>query len=690
MKYKVIHELPGRIRIGLSFPKRPSFDSSPIEAMLSTIPGVESAKFNPATGSVLVGYNNSREVREALLKSLGDMPLTLPRKSETKPGNLKRKRRALLISGASLLAGPLLPVALRPFLTLYGAFPIFRKALGALFRKRLNVDVLDSADVGVTMGIGDYRAAGTILFLLKVGDYLEERTRQRSRESLARMFTLFDEWAWVRRDGKETRVAAAAIAEGDLVIVRVGGRIPVDGIVAEGEAMVNQSSMTGEPFPVMKRKGVMVYAGTAIEEGRLIIKAKRVGGETRVSRVIKIMEESEGLKAEVQSHAERLADRFVPYSFLLSGLTYGLSGNSARAASVLTVDYSCAIKLSTPLAILSGMQEATRWGVLIKGGKFMEKMASADAFVLDKTGTLTEARPRIVDVVPLNGYRRNEILRYAACVEEHFPHPVATAVVRLAEEEGLSHCDEVHAEVEYVLAHGIASTVRGKRILMGSRHFIHEDNGICVECSESVARDHADKGRSFLYVAIGNRLAGIVIVEDPVREDAGGFVGMLKKAGIERIIMLTGDYDAAAKSVAARLGIEEYHAQVFPEKKTEIVRELRKRGYVVAMVGDGINDSPALANADVGISMKHGADIAREACDVLLLGGGLEGIIESRNISQKTMARIKKNFKYIMWINSALIGLGLLGTLTPSISALIHNATTVAVAANSLRPYRKG
>ena len=690
MDYRIIHELPERLRIRLSIPKRPAIDHTPLEKALSAIPGVRRASFNGRTGTLLVVHDGCSAARSAVLKSVEDMPLTLSRRGRKKSDDLRRKRRAMLLSAATLLASPLLSIEVKLFLAVYGAAPIFRKALSSVQRKRLNVDVLDCADVGVTIGIGDYGAAGTIMFLLKVGEYLDERTRQRSRESLARMFSAHEEWAWVRRNGKEIRINVSNIAKGDHVVVRTGGRIPVDGVVVEGEAIVNQSSMTGEPMPVMKRRGVMVYAGTALEEGRVIIETLNVGDETRVARILSFIEESEGLKADVQNQAERLADRFVPYSFLFSGLTYAFTGNMIRAASVLTVDYSCAIKLSTPLAVLSGMQEASNLGVLIKGGKFMEKLAAADAFVLDKTGTLTEARPKVVDVVPLSGYSRDYLLQCAACVEEHFPHPVATAVVRLAEEEGLSHFDEVHAEVEYVMAHGIASAIQGKRVLMGSRHFIHEDNGIGIEGSESVVRKHAEKGRSFLYIAIGASLAGIVVVEDPVRKDAAGFVRMLTEAGIEKIIMLTGDHDSAAKSAAERLGIKEYHAQVFPEKKMEIIRELRERGYVVAMVGDGINDSPALANADVGISMKHGADIAREVCDVLLLEGGLEGIIESRKISQATMSRIKKNFRYIMGINSALIGLGMLGVLPPSVSALMHNATTVAVAADSLRASRKG
>ena len=632
-------------------------------------------------------YNGNNNVRDVLLKIIKETPLTFVRKENFKQNILEQKKKAAMLAGTILIARPIIPLILAPLFALYGAMPIFKKGLRAIMNKHLNVDVLDSTAIGISLVRRDYLTASLITFFLKVGDYLEERIRQKSRESLSKMFQRRDEWAWIKRNGWEMRVNVKDIAVGDLVVVRTGSSIPVDGIVVEGVALVNQSSITGEPFPAPKRTGLMVYAGTVLEEGLLTIKSIKVSDETRVSKIIKVIEESEGLKADVQNYAERLANRIVPYSFLLSGLIYLFTSNPLRAVSVLLVDYSCAIKLSTPLTIMSAMIAASRRGVLIKGGRFIEKLAQANIFVFDKTGTLTEAKPKVFDLLPFNGFDREYILKNVACVEEHFPHPVATAVVKKAEDEGLIH-EENHAEVEYVLAHGIASRIEGKRILVGSKHFIYEDNKVDVKCEEPVIKDFMDKGYSILYVSVENKLAGIIAIEDRLREDSQEFLNMLKNSGVQRIIMLTGDNDTTARNVANRLGIEEYHAQILPEGKTEIIKNLKGNGYVVAMVGDGINDSPAISYADVGISMKHGADIAKEACDILLLDRGLEGIIEVREIAQDAMFRIKKNFRYIMGINTTLIGLGIGGMISPALSALIHNATTVIVSASALKPYK--
>jgi len=688
MNYRIVHNLPQRIRICLNLPKRHTPDNSQIERLFSAIDGVQKISFNYRTRSLLVSYNGSSNVKDTVLKTIEGTSLIFVKKENIKQNILEQKKKAAMLAGALLIARPIMPFILVPLFALYGAMPIFKKGLRTTLNKRLNVDTLDSTAIGISLLRGDYPTACLITFFLKAGDYLEERIRQKSRESLSKMFRRRDEWVWVKRNGLEMRIDIKDIATGDLVVVRTGSCIPVDGIAVDGVALVNQSSMTGEPLPVSKMAGLMVYAGTVLEEGFLTIKSIKVGDETRVSKIIKVIEESEGLKADVQNYAERLANRIVPYSFLLSGLIYLFTSNPVKAISVLLVDYSCAIKLSTPVTIMSAMIAASRRGILIKGGKFIEKLAEANIFVFDKTGTLTEARPKVIDVVPCNGFRREYILRNAACVEEHFPHPVATAVVKRAEEEGLIH-EENHAEVEYVLAHGIASRIKGKRILVGSKHFICEDNRINVECEEPVIKDFIDKGYSILYVAVENKLAGVIAIEDHLREDSQKFLNMLKELDhVERIIMLTGDNDATARNVAKRLGIKEYHSQVLPERKTEIIKNLKGKGYVVAMVGDGINDSPAISYADVGVSMKHGADIAKEACDVLLLDVELKGIIEAREIAQDAMFRIKKNFRYIIGINSALIGLGILGMITPVTSAFMHNATTILVSANSLRPYR--
>ncbi len=661
------------------------------------IKGEVSASFNSKTRSLLIRHNGSGVLRNEILKAIDNIPLSRGERpfapaikksrgsddAQQTETNLSKKKKAVIGAGARLLVSSLFPLPIRTAIALYGAAPFFKEGVGALFNKRLNVDVLDAAAIGAALSIGDYRTAGTICFLLKVGDYLEEWTKDKSTKMLTHAFQSGDEYAWVRNNGSEYTIKTSELKDGDIVVARTGSRIPVDGVVIDGEAMVNQASMTGEHLPVMKRRGLTVYAGTAVDEGIIAVKATGVGGETRVARIVKIIEESEKLKADIQSHAERLADRIAPYSFLLSGMTYALTGNPLRAASVLLIDYSCAIKLSTPMAIMSGMLRSANKGVLIKGGKFIEKLSKTDVFVFDKTGTLTVAAPSVIDIVPFNGYSKNYVLRNAACVEEHFPHPVATAVVKKAKDEGLIH-EEEHSEVEYIAAHGISSYLYGKRILVGSRHFVIEDEGIDDTCCKDIVMRGLSKEHSILYVAIDNKLAGLIVIEDPLREDAYDFIKKIKAHGVSRILMLTGDADSAARYVSNRLGITEYFSQILPDRKAEIVKTLKNSGNVVAMVGDGINDSAALAHADVGISMKHGADIAKEASDIVILNGSLMSILEAMKIGEKTMDTIKQNFKYIVGINSSLIFLSLMGHSTPAFSALMHNSSTVLSALNSI------
>lgn len=686
MRFSIIHELPDRLRIKLFIPRGYPIDAEKFKG----IEGVESISFNHRTGNLLIRHNCSRLTRDFLLSAVEKLSLSHTKNSGkgNNRGSLRQKKKEVISSGARLIISPLFPLPLRAAIALYGAAPFFKKGIKALLNRRLNIDVLDATAIGAAIGIGDYRTAGAISFLLKVGDYLEEWTKDKSRKMLTHAFQIGDEYAWVRNNGSaeyaEHMVRTSELKQGDIVVVRTGSRIPVDGVVIDGEAMVNQASMTGESMPVMKRQGLMVYARTVVEEGRLAITALEVGDKTRVAKIIKIIEESENIKADVQSHAERLADKIVPFTFLMSGLTYVLTGNPIRAASILLVDYSCAIKLSTPLAIMAGMLKAGKKGILIKGGKFIERLSNANVFVLDKTGTLTEASPSVIGVIPFNGYSKNYVLKQAACVEEHFPHPVATAILKRAKDEGLIH-EEEHSEVEYIAAHGIASYLNGKRILVGSRHFIIEDEGIDASCCREIISMAAYKGHSILYVAIDGKLAGLIVIEDPLREEAFEFIKRLKDYGVNKIVMLTGDADAAARNISTKLGITEYYSQILPDKKTEIVKWLKNSGSVVAMVGDGINDSAALAHADVGISMKHGADIAKEACDVLLIDSSLMCVLEAKKISEKTMNIIRQNFKYIVGINSSLILLGLAGISTPAFSAFMHNASTVLSGLNSLR-----
>ncbi len=686
MEFDIVHELPKRLRMRLALPAAPVADREEVEAHFHDLSGIKQIRFSPRTRSLLLGYDGRTETRSTILKRLAAAPDPGRRRPRTKTG-LDKKKAVVIRSGGLLLARPLIPPPVRPFLAFWGALPIFKKGMTSLGNRRLDVDVLDSAAIGAAMTTRDFATASVISFLLKLSEYLEEWARGHSRKLLSDMFHIGEEWAWVERDGSEVRVPVAEVAPGETLVVRMGSLVPVDGLVQRGEALVNQSSLTGESQPVLKRKGAPVYAGTAVEEGALRVTATRVGDQTRAARVVKVIEEAESLKAQTQSQSEQLADKVVPYSFLLSGLTYALTGRANRAAAVLLVDYSCAIKLSTPLVILSSLARAARNRVLIKGGKYLEALSKVDAFILDKTGTLTHATPKVVTVKAFNGFDSDYILQQAACVEEHFPHPVAKAVVRHAEARGLVHPEE-HAEVEYILAHGIVSRLHGNRILVGSRHFINEDERVDVSVAEPHIEAFAARGESVLYVAIGKELAGLVSIHDPLREEARSFIGALKDSGVERVVMLTGDNEATARTVAERLDIDDFQAQAFPEAKVAAIKALRNEGYTVAMVGDGINDSPALAHADVGISMKHGAEIAQEACDVLLMDGTLTDLITGRQIAQEAMSLIRENSRQIIIINSLAMAMAITGTLPPILSAALHNLSTIATGLRALKPLR--
>lgn len=579
----------------------------------------------------------------------------------------------------------LMPMALRPYWTAFSVAPLIFEGVRSLFQRKLNVAVLDAAAVGSALAMRDYGTAGTIHLLLDISETLEDWTREKSRKDLASLFAGDGKPAWVLRKGEEVQIALDDLVVGDLVVVRSGSRIPVDGVVADGTAMVNQASMTGEPLSVKCSVGKEVYAGTVVEEGKIVILSEGVGDQTRFAKIAQVIADSESMKADIHGQAVKLADKIVPFSFILSGIIFAITRNWMQAAAVLMADYSCAIKLSTPLAVRSAMLESAHCGALIKGGKYIEQLSQVDAIVLDKTGTLTRATPEVVEICPVNGYTREFILRNAACMEEHFPHPVADAIVRKADEEGLEH-DERHAEVDYILAHGISTTLEGKRMILGSRHFIHEDEGVEISGAEEQIKRCTESGLSTLYMAVGNKLAGVIALEDPLRESAYRFIRRLENIGMKRIIMLTGDGEATARNVAAELDIDEYYAQVLPHEKTELVDRLRDEGYVVAMVGDGINDSAALSHAHVGISMKHGADIAQEACDVMLTSERLDSLIDSMSLSKMVMRRIKRNYRFIVGSNTLFIGLGVFGIITPAMLAFLHNSGTVMTCAYSMRP----
>jgi manganese/zinc-transporting P-type ATPase C len=682
----VVHELPGRLRLSLK--RRPSapVDQGRVETQFKRIPGVEQVRYTPGTGSLLVRYSGGNQTREQLLRLSNSLILPTIRKPQPSD-ELTEKRGGLIRSSILFALSPLIPLPVRTALSIYGAVPVLLKGFGSLRQRKMDVALLDASAVGASLATGEFSTASVITFLLNLGEYLDEWARGKSRQLLAAMFQTGDDTVWVERNGQESEILLIDLIPGDTVIVRMGSLIPVDGSVLSGEAMVNQSSLTGEPLAVARRCNASVYAGTVVEEGELWIRAVKTGDATKVARMVQIIEQGELLKADYQSMSERTADRIVPYSFLLSALTLAATGNPARAAAVLLVDYSCAIKLSTPLTILASLATAAKQGILIKGGKYIEQLSRIDTVVLDKTGTLTEATPRVAEVVAYNGHTREFILQLGACVEEHFPHPVATAVVKHAADNNITH-DEEHAAVVYLLAHGIVTQLDGKRVIVGSRHFVEDDEQVDLSLAASDIQRFGKQGASLLFIAIDGKLSGMVALHDPLRSDAPAFVQQLKQHGLNPI-MLTGDTPATAALIAKQVGIDTWYAQALPEDKVRLVQQLQQQGHCVAMVGDGINDSPALSYADLGVSLKHGSDIARETADLLLMRGRLDDLLIARSISKEAMDLLKTNFRLIMSINSVALAMAVTGFAPPLLSAALHNAGTVGVALHSLKPLKR-
>lgn len=686
MTATIVHELPGRLRLSLKRLPSAPVDQGRLEAQFSRLPGVTSARYSRNTGTMLVSYHGGSHTRDLLLRQ-ADLQVIPTVRRPQRPDELAAKRAVLIRSGILFILRPLIPPPVRVALALYGATPVLLRGLASLRARTMDVALLDASAVGASLATREFFTASVITFLLNLGEYLDEWARGTSRNLLAAMFRTGDDTAWILRNGQETEVPLEQVHSGDTVIVRMGSLIPVDGTVLSGEALVNQSSLTGEPLAVARRSGASVYAGTVVEEGELLITARQTGNATRISQMVKIIEQGELLKASYQSMSERMADRIVPYSFLLSALTLAATGNPARAAAVLLVDYSCAIKLATPLTILATLATAARQGILIKGGKYIEQLSKIDTVVLDKTGTLTEASPKVAEVAAYNGHTRKFILQLAACVEEHFPHPVATAIVRHAADNDISH-EEEHAAVEYLLAHGIVTQLNGKRVIVGSRHFVEDDEQVDLSLATDDVRRLGSQGASLLFLAIDGELAGMLALHDPLRSDAADFVRQLRNEGLTPI-MLTGDTPATAAMIAGQVGIDDWHAQALPEDKVKLVQHLQRQGRCVAMVGDGINDSPALSFADLGVSLKHGADIARETADLLLMRGRLEDLLTARRISIEAMNLLKTNFRIIMGINTLALGLAVSGTSSPLLSAALHNTGTVGVALHALKPLKR-
>lgn len=687
MEYTIEHQIPGRIRLRCPPGSFSQSEAYAIAAILETQSGVLEARASHRTGSLLIHYSEGH--RDEVLKAVDLLDRSFYGQIDgaalaPSPGESIEKSLASVFVGLAIRA--LMPRIIRSTLTIFRAMPLLRKGLHSLLaRRQVNVSVLDASAVGVSLMRRDFRTATVITTLLTLGDMLEEWTHKRSQESLGDSLTLKVDQLWIKRDGCEVQIPMKELAIGDCVVVRTGSVIPVDGVVVDGDAMVDQSAMTGESTAIRRTPGLSVYAGTLVEDGELVVRVTAFDSDTRIHRIAAMIDESEGLKAEVQSRAERMADAIVPWSFLLAGGIYLLTGNAVRAVSALLVDYSCAIKLATPLAILAAMREGLKRGVLIKGGRFLEAIASAETFVFDKTGTLTVSTPSVAEVVPFEGYDRDEVLRTAACLEEHFPHSLARAVVRQAELEALSH-KEKHSTIEYIAAHGIVSHIGTDRVLLGSAHFVFEDMGIVPSPEQQAIIERKRGERSMLYLAIGDRLAGFLCIEDPLRQDAAETIRRLHDTGVKRVVMLTGDNPYVARAVAGRVGVDETMAQLLPEDKTRLVKRWKQEGGSVVMVGDGINDSPALAAADVSIAMRSGADITQAVADIVLTDNRLTAIADARLLGAKVMQKIRRNYAFIVGANTLLLALGTGGAITPGAAALLHNLVTLGAGAFSLTP----
>ena len=548
----------------------------------------------------------------------------------------------------------------------------------------MEVAVLDATAIGVSVLRKDFGTAGSVMFLLGIGELLEEWTHKKSVDDLARTMALNVGKVWLKSDGQEVLVSVNDISAGDEVVVHMGNVIPFDGEVSEGEAMVNQASLTGESLPIRKAEGNYVYAGTVLEEGELTILVKEVGGSSRFEKIVTMIEESEKLKSSLEGKAEHLADRLVPYTLGGTALTYLLTRNTTKALSVLMVDFSCALKLAMPISVLSAIREASLYHMTVKGGKYLEAVAEADTIVFDKTGTLTKAKPSVVEVVSFDGREPDELLRIAACMEEHFPHSMAKAVVQAAEEKGLAH-EEMHSKVEYIVAHGISTTINGKRAVIGSSHFVFEDEKCTIPEGKEELFEKLPVEYTHLYLAIENKLAAVICIEDPLREEAEAVITSLRKAGLSKIVMMTGDSERTAHAIAEHVGVDEYYSEVLPEDKAAFVEKEKAAGRKVIMIGDGINDSPALSAADVGIAISDGAEIAREIADITISADDLYQIVTLKLISDALMKKISKNYKQIVGFNTGLIALGVAGIIQPATSALLHNTSTLVISLKSMQ-----
>ncbi len=680
MKFQILHENKGRLRLRAVQPSMSMAQADALEAWLLTIPQVKQVTVHERTCGVIILYNGDRE---QLLRSI--VSFSYERAADELPAGLHSGRATNREYKEKLVFQVIrhyakrwfLPMSVRCAINTVCAVPRLVKAGKTLAKGKLTVDVLDGVAIGTSLLTGDHVTAGSVRFLLGIGETLEEWTHKKSVEDLARSMSLQVDRVWtVGKDGTQVLMPLSKVEEGTCIIVNTGHVIPLDGILEHGDVMLNQASLTGESVPVAKHEGSAVYAGSVVEEGNCVIRVTNAAGENRYDRIVRMIEESEQLKSGAESRAYHLADRLVPWCLGGSLLTLLLTGNTARAVSVLMVDFSCALKLSMPLSVLSAMREAGQYKITVKGGKYLEILSEADTVIFDKTGTLTHACPTVRKVVTFSGREEAEMLRVGACLEELFPHSVANAVVRAAEERGLHHT-EMHSEVEYVVAHGIATMIDGKRAVIGSRHFVFEDENVKIPEVEQEKFKTLDPGCTWLYLAIAGELAAAIGIFDPLRPEASETIDLLHKAGIKKTVMLTGDSVNTARAVAAEVGVDDFHAEVLPEDKARYIRQEQEAGHTVIMIGDGINDAPALSLANIGIAIGSGANIAREVADITIAAEDLRELVILRKLAAGLMKRIDRNYRFVIGFNGALILFGALGILPPATSALMHNTSTI-------------
>lgn len=687
MKFIIKHEIKGRVRIHFLSGEMTYRQADILQYYLMTNDSVESSTVYNRTNDVAISYNCDRKVIIDLLRAFSYDKTEVPESYLENSGReLNEHYKEKLITMVAVRYGSrvLLPYPVKIVMTAYRAFKYLLKGLKTLAKGKLEVPVLDATAIGVSMLRRDINTAGSIMFLLGIGELLEEWTHKKSVDDLARSLSLNVGSVWLKNGDTEIKVPYNEIKTGDIVVARMSEVVPFDGEVVDGEAMINQASMTGESIPVRKTVGSYVYAGTVVEEGEISILVKETGGSGKFDKIVTMIEESEKLKSSLEGKAEHLADKLVPYSLGGTILTYLLTRNATKAISILMVDYSCALKLAMPISVLAAIRQANDYNITVKGGKFLEKVAMAGTIVFDKTGTLTKAEPTVVDVVPFDDRSKDELLRIAACLEEHFPHSIANAVVNAAVKKNLVH-EELHSKVEYIVAHGIATTINDRRAVIGSYHFVLEDEKCEIPEDKMEEFKNLPTEYSHLYLAIENKLSAVILIEDPLRREAVKTIKKLKKLGISKVVMMTGDSERTAKAIAKKVGVDEYYSEVLPEDKAKFVEKEVDAGRCVIMVGDGINDSPALSKADVGIAISNGAQVAREIADITVDGEDLEQIVTLIKISKKLMKKIHRNYREIVGINSALIILGVAGILPPTTSALLHNTSTLAIGLNSMK-----